>query len=206
MSKPKVFIIESLDYKDEERDRYEGKFLSHILNLGGIESKYYYVRTKKEFESVLKKFYELDFRYLHLSCHGSKNSLNMTLDEMTHKEFGKLMEVYLYKKRLFLSACSATNRHLAESVIPNSNCYSIIGPAHDIAFNDAAIIWASFYYLIFKENNRAMKRIEILAVLRKLVRTFEIQMNYYSISKSNKSGVKGKIIKKKNAVYIPNRR
>jgi len=101
---------------------------------------------------------------------------------------------------LFLSACSATNRHLAERVIPKSDCNSIIGPSSNIAFNDAAIIWAAFYHLIFKANDRAMKRNDILPVLKTLVKTFDVGMNYYSTSKSRKSGVKGTIIRNKNAV------
>mgnify|MGYP002619507055 CR=1 FL=1 len=157
MTKPSIFIIESLTFDDEKKERFEGKFLSHILRLGGIETKYYYIRTKNELKVVLDKFYDSTYRYLHISCHGDKNTLALTLDEITHEEFGKLTEVYLYKKRLFLSACSATNRHLAEKVMPISNCYSIIGPANNIQFNDAAIIWAAFYHLIFKANERAMK-------------------------------------------------
>ena len=45
MSKSSVFIIESLTFEDENKERFEGKFLSHILKLSGIETKYYYIRT-----------------------------------------------------------------------------------------------------------------------------------------------------------------
>jgi hypothetical protein len=48
MSNPNVFIIESLKFSDEKKDRFEGKILSQILHLGGKESKYYYIRTEKE--------------------------------------------------------------------------------------------------------------------------------------------------------------
>jgi len=200
MTKPSVFIIESLTFEDENNKRFEGKFLSHLLKLGGIETQYFYIRTKKEFKEVLSKFYDSKYRYLHISCHGDKKSLAFTLDDISHEEFGVLTEAFLYKKRLFLSACSATNRHLAEKVIPKSNCYSIIGPSNDIGFDDAAIIWATFYHLIFKANNRAMKRTDILPTLKKLVKTFDVEMNYFSVSTSRKSGVKGTIIRNKNAV------
>jgi len=200
MTKPSVFIIESLTFEDEKNERFEGKFLSHILKLGGIETQYFYIRTKKEFEEVLNKFYDSEYRYLHISCHGDRKSLALTLDDITHEEFGELTKVFLNKKRLFLSACSATNIHLAEKVIPNSDCNSVIGPSSDIKFDDAAIIWAAFYHLIFKANNRAMKRIDILPTLKTLVKTFDVGMNYYSISKSRESGVKETIIRNKNAV------
>jgi hypothetical protein len=63
-----------------------------------------------------------------------------------------LIKLYLKEKRLFVSACSAVNDDLAKEIIPNSRCYSLIGPRKDIRFHDAAIIWASFYHLNFKEN------------------------------------------------------
>lgn len=200
MSKPSVFIIESLSFNDEKNERFEGKFLSHILKLGGIETEYYYIRTKKELKETLNIFYDSKYRYLHISCHGDKKSFALTLDEISYEEFGDLLEAHLYKKRLFLSACSATNRHLAKIVIPKSNCNSIIGPAADIEFNDAAIIWAAFYHLIFKANGKSMKRADILPILRKLVKTFDVGMNYYSVSKQKISGVKGLLIRNKNAV------
>lgn len=200
MTKPSVFIIESLNFEDEKKERFEGKFLSHILKLGGIETQYFYIRTKKEFKEVLNIFYDSKYRYLHISCHGDRKSLAFTLDDISHEEFGDLTEVFLYKKRLFLSACSATNRHLAGKVIPKSDCNSVIGPSSEIEFNDAAIIWAAFYHLIFKANIRAMKRADILPILKTLVKTFDVGMNYYSVSKSRKSGLKGTRIRNKNPV------
>lgn len=65
---PDVFIIESQDFDDEDKERLEGKFLSHILRLGDKNPKYYYIRTKKEFRKVLKRFKDSNYRYLHLSC------------------------------------------------------------------------------------------------------------------------------------------
>ena len=34
-----------------------------------------------------------------------------------------------------------------------------------------------------------------MPILRRLVKTFDVNMNYFSVSKSRKSGVKGTIIK-----------
>jgi len=192
---PKVFIIESLSFKDEKLERFEGHFLSHILKQGGIDTEYFYIRTKKEFFEVLRIFNESKYRYLHISCHGNEDGLSTTLDYITHLEFSKITKGHLENRRLFLSACSATNRQFAVSVIPSAKCLSVIGPATDIKFNDSAIVWASFYHLIFKENLKGMKRKNILPVLRTIVRTFKLQMNYYSSDNSMRSGVKGNIIK-----------
>ena len=66
-----VFVIESLEFDDEKENRFEGKFLSQILNMSGIESAYYYIRTRRELERILEIFEESEYRYLHFSCHGT---------------------------------------------------------------------------------------------------------------------------------------
>lgn len=70
---------------------------------------------------------------------------------------------------------------------------------NDIGFHDAAIIWASFYHIMFKENPNRMKRKDILPALRNIVNTFEISLNYFS---NSTSPYKKTIIKPKK---IPNK-
>lgn len=50
--------------------------------------------------------------------------------------------------------------------------------------------------------NKGMKRINILPTLKTLVKIFDIGMNYYSISKSHKSGVKGVLIRNECDVIL----
>jgi len=52
MSRPEVFIIESLTLDDERHDRYEGQIISRILALSGKSCEYYYIRTTRELSSV----------------------------------------------------------------------------------------------------------------------------------------------------------
>ncbi len=182
---PQVFIIESLKFEDEKDNRFEGKILSDILLLGGKEPIYYYIRTKKEFEKVLEIFGKSEYRYLHISCHGNKNSLFTTLDALPFHEFATMINPYLNEKRLFVSACSAVNEDLAKVVIPDSDCYSLIGPINKIGFHDAAITWASFYHLMFKENPNSMKRKNIKPTLQNIVDTFEESLNYFSASETS---------------------
>jgi hypothetical protein len=92
---------------------------------------------------------------------------------------------YLNEKRLFVSACSAVNEDLAKVVIPDSDCYSLIGPINKIGFHDAAITWASFYHLMFKENPNSMKRKNIKPTLQNIVDTFEESLNYFSASETS---------------------
>jgi hypothetical protein len=181
---PGVFIIESLTFENEDEQLFEGQVLSNILHLNDVKSQYYYIRTKKELISVLDIFYVSNFRYLHISCHGGNKKIHLTLDEIPYPEFGTILESYLYKKRLFLSACSSVNMSLAQAVIPLSQCYSVIGPINAIEFKDAAIIWASFYHLMYKTNNANMLRDGLIENLQKIVNTFEEPLNYFSISKS----------------------
>lgn len=181
---PDVFIIESLEFKDEERNRFEGKFLSQILGFAGKKPLYYYIRTKKEFEEIIPIFQESQYRYLHISCHGNSEGLGTTLEFIPFKEFGRITQSCLDKRRLFVSACSAGNENLAKAVLPSSGCNSVIGPIKDIAFGDAAIFWASFYHLMFKIDKSKMKKEQLRMTLDKLEQTFGVRLDYYSTSKS----------------------
>ncbi|WP_444898159.1 hypothetical protein [Microbulbifer sp. SSSA005] len=185
MTQPNVFIIESLDFEDEKEDLYEGKVLSKILALNDIESEYYYIRTKAELEAVVDIFYKSEFRYLHISCHGSKNSMETTLDSISFDELGDILSPCLDDRRVFVSACEMVNRNLAKSLIDDSKCYSVIGPSEPVAFSDATIFWSSFYHLMFDKNDKAMQRAEIKQILSKVADLFMVPVNYYSKSKSD---------------------
>lgn len=189
-TQPKVFIIESLDFEDENDGDFEGEILSRILHLSRIEHKYYYIRTEKEFEKLLGEFYDLNYRYLHISCHGNKKSIGTTLDTIKFDRFSELLETNLFKKRLFLSACSAVNDDLADKIIKRTGCYSVIGSNKSINFDDAAIFWAVFYHLMFKQNSKAMKRNVLENTLKQLVDLHKISLKYYSSSRSSPKGWK----------------
>jgi len=189
-TKPYVFIIESLEFEDEEKGYFEGEIISKILNLSRIEHKYYYVRTKAEIEHLLDEFVRLNYRYLHISCHGSKNSISTTLDRIKFEELSIMVADKLDRKRLFLSSCLSTNDNLADSILSITDCFSIIGPDKKIYMDDAAIFWASFYQIMFKRNPNAMKRENLESLLRELKALHKIPLKYYSTSKSSKKGWK----------------
>jgi hypothetical protein len=194
LTKPGVFIIESLTIQNEEDERYEGQLIAQILSLNQIDSQYYYIRTKKELAHVLGLFYNSEYRYLHLSCHGDTENVHLTLDSIDYEELGEMLEANLLKKRLFLSACEATNERLVEEIIPRSGCYSVIGPVNTIQFRDSAITWAGFYYLMFRQNRKSMFRKDLIKGLQKTVNAFEQPMNYFSISSKRKKGYKKLVI------------
>ncbi len=176
MSHPEVFIIESLTLEDEEANRFEGQIISEILRLSGKDCRYYYVRTKREIMKVLDIFSKCKYRYLHISCHGNEQCLSTTLDEISFSAFGNLMRPYLKDRRLFVSACSAANEHFASCVMPCSGCFSILGPKEDILFSDAAILWASFYHVMFKSDSVAMRHAVISAKAQEVADLYRIPM------------------------------
>jgi hypothetical protein len=141
---PNVFIIESLRFSDEPRERFEGRILEKVLKLGEKESIYYYIRTRRELEKIAAKFGKSGFRYLHLSCHANTRGMATTLDRISFAELGKIFRPHLANRRVFLSACEMATRPLAEALLDSSGCYSVIGPSTDVAFGDAALLWASF--------------------------------------------------------------
>jgi hypothetical protein len=176
-----VFIIESLSFVDEKR-YLEGRVLKQILSLSDKKAKYVYIRTAKELAEVLDQFYDSGFRYLHLSCHGNAKEIALTLDTLTFVELARFMEPILDGRRLFVSACSVVNEDLARAVIPTSGCQSIVGPATDVTFGDAALMWASFYHLVFKTNPDAMDMKTILSALERTRKAFDVSFKYFTSS------------------------
>ncbi len=154
-TRPGVFIVESLGFKDEEKKRFEGQILRDMLTLSGKEVEYWYVRTWKELtDDIFQRFYDSKLRYLHLSCHGSATHISLTLDDIPFEEFGKEIREYLPNRRLFVSACEVVNQpDLSSEVNPDQECYSIIGP-DDAGFASTMLLrmWASFYHLMLRDS------------------------------------------------------
>jgi hypothetical protein len=176
MSQPEIFIIESLEFDDERADRFEGRIISQILALSGKKCEYCYIRTKRELKALLEQFASSHYRYLHLSCHGNRDSLFTTLDPIPFSELGTLIKPHLRKRRLFLSACLATNDALADAIMPDSGCYSILGPDQKIYFDDAVVLWASFYHVMFDVDSEAMAYKTIRAKAQAVSDMFRVQL------------------------------
>ena len=174
-----VFIIESLNFKDEKKKRFEGQILRDVLTLSGKEVQYWYVRTWKELtDDIFQRFYESGLRYLHLSCHGNSSNICLTLDDIPFETFGEEIRHYLPNRRLFVSACEVVNEAFSEQVNPDQECYSIIGPRDDIRFDDATIIWASFYHLMLRDAT-VMRSQEIRSTLTRLEKMFGQKFLYF---------------------------
>jgi hypothetical protein len=189
---PRVFIIESLTLKDEEEESFEGPILKQILRLSGKEPAYYYIRTRRELAKIAGLFGRSGFRYLHISCHGSRSEMATTFDSVSFPDLGQVLKPYLRGRRVFLSACEMATSKLAKELLSDSGCVSVVGPVEKVYFGDAALLGSSFYHLMFRTNEAVMKRRWILTHLRSTATLFGVRLNYFSSSR--KLGIRSTVV------------
>jgi len=181
-TKPEVFIIESLKLDEEEHYR-EGEAIARSLRMSLKTPQYRYVRTARELQHFVDEFEDSNYRYLHISCHGSKSGVSTTLDDLTTDEFAAIVGPTLEKRRLFLSTCQASTTEMAKAVFTHSGCYSLIGPVNKINFDDSVIMWTSFYHLMFKTNDSAMKRDAIMQTIARCAAMVDETVAFYTPTK-----------------------
>lgn len=184
MSKAEVFIIESLNFEEEEIYR-EGKMIAQALTMSLKHPIYRYVRTKTELKHFVKEFQESDYRYLHISCHGSATGVSTTLDRLTTEEFAEIVGPALDGKRLFLSTCQASTSKMAMAVFAKGGCTSLAGPVNKINFDDSVVLWTSFYHLMFKADAGRMQRAQIEETLSTMAKLLGERVNLF-ISRNKK--------------------
>ena len=187
---PRLFIIESLGLSDEKQDRYEGGLLSRMLSLSDSATEYMYLRTRRELDEAIDLFEESKCRYLHFSCHGNKSGIALTFDDVRFDELGKMLGPALEGRRVFFSSCSVMTDRCAAALLPNTGCNSLVGPSANINFDRAAMFWAAFYHLMLRDEARSMDRKRLRSTAGALKNLFDVDIRYYSASKSDKRGFK----------------
>ncbi len=178
-TKAQVFILESLRLDDEKHERFEGRVLRGILNLSEKPAAYYYIRTARELSRLMAVFDSSNFRYLHISCHANSKGMSTTFDSVSFRQLGEILRPHLNHRRLFLSACEMATKDLAIEILEGSDCYSLIGPAETVTFSDAALLWSSFYHLMFKTDESVMRGKWIRTHLKSTATLFGVRMNYF---------------------------
>lgn len=178
-----VFIIESMDLENERHGKLDGQALKTILDLCGIPNDYYYIRTTLELERVMEEFEASNFQFLHLACHGNAQALCLTLEDVSYEDFAEIAGESLWHRRLFLSACQVARLELAQRLIPKHHAYSVIGTPNDINYDQAAIIWSTFYHLMYENDKMQMFQRDLLPLLKEVSRLFKVSLNYFSIIK-----------------------
>src|SRR5262245_57530432 len=159
-----------------------------MLRLSGSEPEYMYLRTRRELEKAVELFGESGFRYLHFSCHGRKNGIDLTLDKLRFAELSELLSPALERKRVFFSSCSVMTDKCAAALLPDSGCLSLIGPTRAIYFDRAAIFWSAFYHLMLRDEARSMQRTHLQRTTAMLQHLFGVHMRYFTASRSAKRG------------------
>jgi hypothetical protein len=73
-------------------------------------------------------------------------------------EFADILAPNVKKRRVFFSTCLAVDMKFAEALLlkSKSKWLSVLGPAGEIEFDDAAIFWSAFYHLMFKADRHKM--------------------------------------------------
>ena len=99
-----------------------------------------------------------------------------------------MLSPVLKSRRIFFSSCEVMNMKLANALLKNTGCYSVIGPSKSINFDRAAIFWASFYHLMLRDNGRSMKRRKLQEITSDLQRLFGVSMRYFATSDKKASG------------------
>lgn len=179
VTEPGVFILESNTLADERKGRREGEALREILRLLGRRVDYRYFRTTKELEALLGEFERSRLRYLHLACHGDPTAFGLTLETVPFSEFSSIAAPHLDKRRLFVSACDAVHEKLARALFTRCDIYSLVGPAENISYADAAVASAAFYNLVFRSGASVLKRKEVEAALRAVCRAFSLRFHAF---------------------------
>jgi hypothetical protein len=177
-TKADLFIVESMNLDDEPDGFCEGEVLQRIHSLCKKDADYRYIRTRQELVVMAKQFRRSGKRYLHIACHGNDEYLFTTLDPLPFADLGSILRPAVKDRRLFVSACEAVNDDLADAIMRPGGCRSIVGSTVGIRYDVAAVMWASFYQLMFEANPKAMSTSDIRATLMKLAATFDVEMRF----------------------------
>lgn len=150
-SRAEVFIIESLLEKDVEEKRLDGEILYQQLCLIGQSPRYIRVNDQNEFQAALVIFRQSNYRFLHISCHGSEDSVRLGADRCDYLDFARMTNGMLKSRRVSFSACKLGHPALAKALFQeNKGMHSFLAPQGNIKFGTASVFWASFFTLLYE--------------------------------------------------------
>ncbi len=177
---PETFILESLSPENEVDECYEGKILYDVLRTQGKKPKYYYFRTRRDLFGAAIAFRKSQYRYLHLSCHGTTTHVSISQQDILYSDFASCFPGYLNNRRAFISGCDLGNNSFAESLFTkNTGMYSITAPTKKVLFSSAVVFWTSFYYLMNTFDDKNMKSPAMDAVLEKITDLYEFPVAHF---------------------------
>ncbi|PPQ16546.1 hypothetical protein CV770_25800 [Bradyrhizobium sp. AC87j1] len=145
MSNTGVLILECIDKADPGS---EGRFLSHMFNLMGVNSQYVEIRTKRQFLMMLETS---PFKTIHITTHGA----------ITNKQFRAfwtpngavrleaLSDDVLSDKALVSTACKSGSKAFAEALVEKTGARFYIAPTASPRFHNAILFAHWFYHKVF---------------------------------------------------------
>jgi hypothetical protein len=155
-----IHIIESPGEADLKAGQCEGKVLSEMLRLIGIEFEYRMVRTMQDWENALTEFTtqvkgKNRIPLLHISMHGNEDSLALTdgskirPDELGD-QFRSVKTRLNGKLVTCLSACSGffPAAYACRGDVPFG---MLIAPWKKVGWAEAALWYCVFYYRLFHD-------------------------------------------------------
>lgn len=172
-SEPELFIIESMNDKDEKSGFFEGVRIAQILRLAGRRPKYFYVQNSRELELLVPVFRQSNYRYLHLSCHGDQDGFDLTHGPVLFKDFAEMFGETLKVRRLFVSACEAGQKALVTELHKTARgIQSVTAPRVKIDYDHAAAIWSAFYISLLEKKSGKCYHEDIITRMALLMRLF----------------------------------
>jgi hypothetical protein len=148
LRKPRLFILECIPRSD---DYEEGDVLFKFLQMTDpkdIAIKVF--TTKTEFIRYLGRRRNLArFDFVHLSGHGrgKRSVFELPQGKIRPDEFP---EGCFQGKRVTLSACGLSRRDFIDPFMETTGADATIAPRRDLRFDDAAIWFLTFYYLMLR--------------------------------------------------------
>ena len=148
MRKPRLFILECIPRSDEYE---EGNVLFKFLQM--TDPKDIAIRevtTKTEFRKYLGRRRDLSgFDFVHLSGHGrgKRPVFELPQGKMRPDEFP---EGCFEGKRVTLSACGLSRSDFMDPFMETTRAKAAIVPRKDVRFDDSAIWFLTFYYLMLR--------------------------------------------------------
>lgn len=173
---PDVFIIEFLPASDP----HDGKILADMLRLAGKNPIYYTCNNSDSFVAGIKIFAASQYRFLHISCHGTTDSITFpSTERLDYMAFAALFnEVKLPVTRVFFSACELGNQNLSLKLFEkNNSLYSFIAPCERITFGSSLAIWCSFYITMFGISVSKMKDLVMINKLDQIIQVFDAKFH-----------------------------
>jgi hypothetical protein len=156
-----IHIIESPHEEDLKSDRCEGRVLSEMLKLIGIESEYRMVRTARDWEMALEEFIthvkgQNRTPVLHISMHGCDDNLWLTdgsklMPEVLREQMRRVKACLDGKLIVCLSACAGflPAAKACEGDVPFGML--LAAPVAPVGWDEAAVWYCVFYYRLYHD-------------------------------------------------------